>query len=102
MRQPKVMWAAVMGLFLVIYWWAAVGGSQVKAQPPRAPAKSPDTVSGPQTKNPTNWHYADGYDEVTAAGEFYRVRYEDNHIRLVEVGIIPAHTRNRTATHIRL
>jgi hypothetical protein len=94
MRQPKVMWAAVMGVLLVIYWWAAVGGSQVKAQPPGAPAKSPDTVSGSQTKNPANWHYADGYDEVTAAGEFYRVRYEDDHIRLVEVGIIPgAHTK---------
>ena len=90
MRQPKVGWAALVGVVLVICWLAVFGESQIKAQLSAASGK----LSGPQTKNPGNWPYADAYDEVTAAGEFYRVRYEDAHLRLVEVGIIPgAHTK---------
>ena len=45
--------------------------------------------SGPQTKNPDAWPYADSYDEVVAASQSHLVRYEDDHIRLVEVAYIP-------------
>jgi hypothetical protein len=44
---------------------------------------------GPQTRNPDGWPYADAYDEVTAAGQCHLVRYEDDHIRLVEVAYTP-------------
>lgn len=50
-------------------------------------------LAAEQTNNPP-WPYANSYDEVTAAGEAYHVRYEDPHIRLVEVGVFPgAHTK---------
>jgi hypothetical protein len=43
----------------------------------------------PQTKSLGEWPYAPKYDEVTAAGTVYHVRYEDRHIRLVEVAAFP-------------
>ena len=46
-------------------------------------------VSGPQTMNPAGWPFADAYDEVTAASGSCLVRYEDDHIRLVEVAYLP-------------
>ena len=94
MRRPKVVFSAAIGSFVLVSLWAAIGGSEIKAQSSGAPAAASEKLSGPQTKNPGNWPYADAYDEVTAAGEFYRVRYEDQHIRLVEVGIVPgAHAK---------
>jgi len=55
----------------------------------RSTTGEPTKPLEPQTKNPGGWPYADVYDEVTAAGELNRVRYEDDHIRLVEVGYFP-------------
>jgi hypothetical protein len=92
MIQPKVWSSAVIGIFLAIGAWISAGTWQTKAQSPGGFGKS----AGPQTKNPGAWPYADSYDEVVAAGEVYHVRYEDQHIRLVEVGVFPGvHTSMR-------
>jgi hypothetical protein len=55
----------------------------------RRATDEPANLSGPQTKNPDAWPYPDAYDSVIAAGEVNHVRYEDDHIRLVEVGYFP-------------
>jgi hypothetical protein len=81
-------WSITLAAIFVAGFCAMFVAPRTRAQSSAAPKK----LSGPQTKNPA-WPYADGYDEVTAAGEFYKVRYEDQHIRLVEVGVFPgAHT----------
>jgi len=88
MRRSKVWWPVFTGFILAAGMWIAVSAIQTRAQSSEA-----KNLSGPQTKNPGAWPYADAYDEVIAAGEDYRVRYEDQHIRLVEVGVVPgAHT----------
>ena len=92
MTQPRVWSSAVIAIFLATGAWIAAGSSQTKAQSSGASGKA----SGPQTKNPGAWPYADSYDEVTAAGEVYHIRYEDQHIRLVEVGAFPG---VRTSMH---
>jgi hypothetical protein len=45
--------------------------------------------SGRRAKVFADWPYADTYDEVMAADEAHHVRYEDDHIRLVEVAYFP-------------
>jgi hypothetical protein len=90
MKRSTIPWAASAGIFLVAGMWIAVGTFQANAQSSEAAKER----SGPQTRNPQAWPHADAYDEVTAAGEAYRVRYEDQHIRLVEVGVAPGtHTQ---------
>jgi hypothetical protein len=90
MRRSKIWRPALVGIFLLAGLWLMVSALQTRAQSSEAAKK----LSGPETKNPGAWPYADAYDEVTAAGEAYRVRYEDDHIRLVEVGVVPgAHTK---------
>ena len=90
MTRSKIWRPALVGIFLLAGLWLAVSALQTRAQSSEAAKK----LSGPETKNPGAWPYADAYDEVTAAGEAYRVRYEDDHIRLVEVGVVPgAHTK---------
>jgi len=84
MTRSKVLCSAVVGMVLAAGWLIGLGPSQTKAQ-----ASQAARLQGAQTKNPGAWPYADAYDEVAAAGETYRVRYEDEHIRLVEVGIVP-------------
>src|SRR5665213_2097675 len=76
MTRPRVWTSALMGIFLATSWWIATGPSQTSAQS----SKTAEKLSGPQTKNPGAWPYADGYDEVVAADEVYHVRYEDQHI----------------------
>jgi hypothetical protein len=89
----NVWWLAVMGLILMVGSWAAVGASQTRPQSSAAPTTSSkalyNRLSGPQTKNPGAWPYADAYDSVMAAGEVYHTRYEDEHVRLVEVAYFP-------------
>jgi hypothetical protein len=46
------------------------------------------TTSG-QQHNAFDWPYASEYDEVVAAGQAHLLRFEDDHIRLVEVGYAP-------------
>ena len=88
MTRTKVWQPAVMGVFLLAGAVIVAGALQTKAQ-------SPQAEKGSDAKTADAWPYAKSYDEVTAAGEFYRVRYEDQHIRLVEVGIIPGgHTKS--------
>src|SRR6266850_6762291 len=91
MKLKNAWCSAAMGLMVVAGLRVAIGTSQTSAQSSAAPTK----LSGPQTKNPA-WPYADAYDEVTAAVGVYRVRYEDDHIRLVEVGLFPG---GRTDMH---
>ena len=88
MKRSKVWWSAITGAALAACAWVSVGALQTRAQSAQAPAKPADS----QAKSA--WPYAASYDEVRAAGEYYRVRFEDQHIRLVEVGIIPgAHVK---------
>jgi hypothetical protein len=87
MTRAKVWQPAVMGVLLLAGAVIAAGALQTKAQSGQEAKRSDAKAAGA-------WPFAKNYDEVTAAGEFYRVRYEDQHIRLVEVGIIPgAHTK---------
>jgi hypothetical protein len=89
MTRPNVWWFAALGMFLAAGLWVAASPSRTGAQS----STTSEKLSGPQTKNPGAWPYADAYDEAAAAGEIYHVRYEDQHIRLVEVGVFPgAHT----------
>ncbi len=83
MKRRNIWWLAVPGLILVAGLWVGCGPSQT------ASSTSFKRLSGPQTKNPGAWPYTDAYDEVTADGEVYHTRYEDEHIRLVEVGVFP-------------
>jgi hypothetical protein len=83
MTRTKIARPVVAGLLLIACCCLAVGALRTGAQ------SSASKASGPQTRNPGAWPYADSYDEVTAAGQFYRIRYEDDHVRLVEVGIVP-------------
>ena len=62
----------------------AVGAAQTK--PSKVAYKR---LSGPQTKNPSAWPYPDAYDSVVAAGEIHHIRYEDEHIRPIEVAYFP-------------
>src|ERR1700680_2937246 len=81
MRRTNVRWVEVIGLIGVM-------GLSVIAQ--TTPAKAAyKRLSGPQTKNPGAWPYADAYDSVSAAGDIHHIRYEDEHIRLVEVAYFP-------------
>jgi len=92
MARPKMEALIVAGVFLVIGFSLAVRTLPARPQSSQISTTTSPTsknVPGAQTKNPGAWPYADSYDEIVAAGEFYRVRYEDHHIRLVEVGIIP-------------
>ena len=95
MKRMNAWWPVVLGLILAAGLWVAVGTPQTRAQTAstaKQTSGAPKKLSGPQTKNPA-WPYADAYDEVAAAGTFYHVRYEDAHIRLVEVAVFPgAHT----------
>jgi hypothetical protein len=50
---------------------------------------NPQATSEPQTKNAGAWPYADTYDEVVAAGQSHLLHFEDDHIRLIEVGYAP-------------
>src|SRR5712692_6490888 len=87
MRRVNIRWsAAVTELILAVGLWVAAGASQTPTTPAKALYKR---LSGPQTKNPGAWPYADAYDSVTAAGEIHHIRYEDEHIRLIEVAYFP-------------
>src|SRR5208283_509598 len=89
LRRPITWWSAALGVILLAGLWAGVVTPQTKTESSPAAKK----MSGLQTKNPGAWPYADGYDEVAAAGEIYHVRFEDKHIRFVEVAVFPgAHT----------
>src|ERR1700694_5082189 len=94
MRRINVRWAAVIGLIPVVGLWIAIGAAQTK--PSKASYKR---LSGPQTKNPGAWPYADAYDSVVAADEVHHIRYEDDHIRLIEVAYFPGvHGNNAWAS----
>src|ERR1700687_3602398 len=84
MRRINVRWAAVIGLIAVLGLWVTAGSSQTTAA--KVASKR---WSGPQTKNPGAWQYPDAYDSVAAAGEIHHIRYEDEHIRLIEVAYFP-------------
>src|ERR1700674_3723089 len=93
MRRMNVWWLAVMGLILMVGSWVAVGASQTRPQSSAAPTTPSNALykrlSGPQTQNPGAWPYADAYDSVMAVREVYHTRYEDEHVRLVEVAYFP-------------
>jgi hypothetical protein len=72
----------MIALILAAGLWVATGVSQTSKA-------SYKRLSGPQTKNPGAWPYADAYDSVVAAGEIHHIRYEDDHIRLIEVAYFP-------------
>src|SRR5216683_2182962 len=85
MRRVNIKWPVVTGLIATAGLWVGVAASQ-STPPAKAPSKR---LSGPHTKNPGAWPYADAYDSVTAAGEIHHIRYEDEHIRLIEVAYFP-------------
>jgi len=72
MKRIKINWSATLGALAAAGCCLAFGTT---------PAQS-------QEKYPT-WPNEAMYDEVKAASDFYKVRFEDNHIRLVEVTIPP-------------
>lgn len=85
MRRINIKGLAAAGLTMAVALWVGVAASQT-ATPSKAPYKR---LSGPQTKNPGAWPYPDAYDSVTAAGEIHHIRYEDEHIRFIEVAYFP-------------
>lgn len=91
MRRPNARWLVVMGSILVAGFGLTIGALQTRTQSSAtaAPQKSYKKLSGPETKNRGAWPYADAYDSVTADGEVYHIRYEDDHLRLVEVAYFP-------------
>lgn len=93
MRRTNFGSSVIIGLILAAGLWAvrAQTGAQSSATSATSTLKR---LSGPQTRNPSAWSYPDAYDSVTAAGEVYHTRYEDAHIRLVEVAYFPGvHTK---------
>ena len=89
MRRSNLGWLVAMGSILMVALWVDAGKSQTRTPSSAAPAKALKKLSGPQTKDPGAWPYADAYDSVTADGEVYHTRYEDDHIPLVEVAYFP-------------
>lgn len=90
--KPSRFWSAVAAAAIA---FAGAGFALVSASSSAVPGGA-SQGSDAQTKNSSGWPYADNLDEVTAAGEVYHVRYEDQHIRLVEVAAFPG---VRTAMH---
>ncbi len=84
MRRINVRWSQVLVSIAVLGLWVTVGSSQTT--PSKVAYKR---LTGPQTKNPGAWPYPDAYDSVVAAGEVHHIRYEDEHIRLIEVAYFP-------------
>ncbi len=93
--MKTLWWSAILALILVVGLWVRVGTAQTQTAPRAAKSKTGYLkLSGKETKNPDAWPYADDYDSVLAAGAVSHVRYEDEHIRLVEVAYFPGvHTR---------
>ena len=85
MTKFRICCSAILGLSAATGLWMLAGQSPSKAA---STSKSAQT-SAATTKTDSAWPYAAHYDEVKAAGEVYHVRYEDQHIRLVEVAGFP-------------
>src|SRR5579862_3118840 len=82
MRRRNIRWSAFIGVMALAGLLIAVGASQTTKVAYKR-------LSGPETKNPGKWPYPDAYDSVVAAGEIHHIRYEDAHIRLIEVAYFP-------------